>query len=201
MTDPNVIKLKNGMHQRARYTALRRIKITLLVKKKMIAPNTPAMPGAITHARNTCEAPCHPQLTLSMPTEAVAVPIRPPITLCVVEIGMPYRVATVRKTDDAMMVHIMARSSTCGESAKRRGSTMRVRMVSATRLPTATLPENSQTEAMAMACFSVRDREDTELAKELATSLAPVQWYYMLDLAGRAVLSGATAVHTNVPSI
>lgn len=49
-----------------------------------------------------------------------------------------------------------------------------VRMVSATREPTATLPENSQAEAMTMACLRVREREETDVAKELATSLAPV---------------------------
>lgn len=30
------------------------------------------------------------------------------------------------------------------------------------------------TEAMAMACFIVSDRDDTDVANELATSLAPV---------------------------
>lgn len=50
-----------------------------------------------------------------------------------------------------------------------------VRMVSATRSPTATLPANSQTEATAIACLRVRDLDETDVANELATSLAPGQ--------------------------
>jgi len=33
---------------------------------------------------------------------------------------------------------------------------------------------NSITEAMIMACFIVNDREETDVAKEFATSLAPI---------------------------
>ena len=47
------------------------------------------------------------------------------------------------------------------------------RMVSATREPTETEPANSVTEAMRTACFMVRQREEMDVAKELATSLAP----------------------------
>lgn len=47
------------------------------------------------------------------------------------------------------------------------------RMVSATREPTDTEPANSVTEAMRTACFMVRQREEMDVAKELATSLAP----------------------------
>lgn len=50
---------------------------------------------------------------------------------------------------------------------------MRLRRVSATREPTDTEPPNSATAAMAIACFMVRERDETEVAKELATSLAP----------------------------
>jgi hypothetical protein len=46
-------------------------------------------------------------------------------------------------------------------------------MVSATRDPTDTLPLNSQTAATSIACFMVRDLEETDVPKELATSLAP----------------------------
>ena len=42
-------------------------------------------------------------------------------------------------------------------------------MVSATRAPTRTAPVNSQQAAAKTACFIVRDREETEVAKELAT--------------------------------
>jgi hypothetical protein len=48
-----------------------------------------------------------------------------------------------------------------------------VRIVSATRAPTATEPQNSMTVAMKMACLRVRERDDTDVANELATSFAP----------------------------
>lgn len=40
--------------------------------------------------------------------------------------------------------------------------------------PTSTAPRNSITVAIHMACQRVNDREDTDVAKELATSLAPM---------------------------
>jgi hypothetical protein len=49
------------------------------------------------------------------------------------------------------------------------------RTVSATLDPTATDPENSMQAAMSIACLSVREREETEEANELATSLAPAR--------------------------
>lgn len=48
-----------------------------------------------------------------------------------------------------------------------------VRIVSATLLPTVTLPDNSQKDATSMACLRVRDLDETDVANELATSLAP----------------------------
>ena len=138
-------------------------------------PKHPAIPGATTHAANTCGTPPHAQLTLSMPTDAVAAPTKPPTTECVVETGMPYLVAKVKKTEDAMMAHMRLRSSTCGWPSYRSGLTMPLRTVSATRSPTDTLPASSQTEAIIMACLRVSDLEDTEVAKELATSLAPTR--------------------------
>lgn len=47
-------------------------------------------------------------------------------------------------------------------------------IVSATRAPTSTAPRNSQRAAARQACLIVRDRDETEVAKELATSLAPM---------------------------
>lgn len=40
--------------------------------------------------------------------------------------------------------------------------------------PTPTAPPNSITVAIIIACFMVNDLEDTEVAKEFATSFAPV---------------------------
>lgn len=71
------------------------------------------------------------------------------------------------------MVHIIAKRRTGGEPSKWCGLMILVRIVSATLSPTVTLPANSQKEAMIMACLRVRDLEETDVANELATSLAP----------------------------
>jgi len=47
-------------------------------------------------------------------------------------------------------------------------------IVSETRAPTSSAPRNSMNVATTMACGSVREREDTEVAKEFATSFAPM---------------------------
>lgn len=54
-----------------------------------------------------------------------------------------------------------------------------LRRVSVTREPTATEPENSATAATAIACFIVREREETDVANEFATSFAPE--FYMVS--------------------
>jgi len=148
-------------------------RITAFVKTNKAAPKAPAIPGETIHARNTCETPFIPQFMLLMPTEAVAAPTRPPRVECVVDTGKPYRVAKVRKMEEPTRVHIMARSRTLGWSLKCIGSTILVRIVSATREPTAIEPETSVKHAMAIACFIVRDRDEMDVANELATSLAP----------------------------
>lgn len=47
-------------------------------------------------------------------------------------------------------------------------------IVSAVRAPTATAPVNSMIEAARAACFIVNDLDATDVANELATSLAPM---------------------------
>ena len=92
----------------------------------------------------------------------------------VVETGKPTLVAKVRYTDDAMTAQTMPSMRRPGELSKAATSTTFVRMVSATRPPTPTAPANSSTVAPHMACRYVREREETDEAHELATSLAPM---------------------------
>lgn len=47
-------------------------------------------------------------------------------------------------------------------------------IVLAVRPPTETAPANSMMEAASAACFMVRDLDATDVANELATSLAPM---------------------------
>ncbi len=109
----------------------------------------------------------------------------------VVDTGKPNRVAMVKKVADATRAHAMPNIRTAGSSLKKSTLMTLLRMVSATREllpsaravpstglpithPTSTAPRNSHTAAIHMACRRVRDREDTEVANELATSLAPM---------------------------
>ena len=92
----------------------------------------------------------------------------------VVETGKPIFVAMVSQVEDPIKAHIIPSMRIAGCFWK--ADTLRIlfRIVSATRDPTRTAPANSITVAMSMACFIVKDREETEVAKELATSFAPM---------------------------
>jgi hypothetical protein len=57
---------------------LRRITPCLVIRK-MIAPKTAEIPGAMPQAANTCETPLNDQLTPLVPAEAIPTPITPPI--------------------------------------------------------------------------------------------------------------------------
>ena len=73
------------------------------------------------------------------------------------------------------MAQTMASIRMEGSDSKRSIEMTLVRIVSVTRDPTSMAPANSITEAMHMACLRVSEREATEVANELATSLAPIQ--------------------------
>lgn len=143
------------------------------MKRNNEAPKQPAIQGAIAQVIKILPTPPHPQFTLPMPIDAAAVPTNPPTTAWVVETGRPRLVATVRNKDEDTTVHIIAKSRTDGEASKWCRSTILIRIVSATPLPAAMLPPSSHIEAKNTACFNVRDREETDVANELATSFAP----------------------------
>ena len=92
----------------------------------------------------------------------------------VVDTGRPMRVAMVSQVEEPTRAHTMASINTAGSSSKKSVEMSFFRMVSATREPTRTAPRNSQKVAMIMACVRVRDLDETEVANELATSLAPM---------------------------
>merc|ERR1719283_160798 len=53
-------------------------------------------------------------------------------------------------------------------------STMPLRTVSVTVPPKPTAPTNSNIPAMTVACFKLMARDPTDVAKQLATSFAPI---------------------------
>jgi hypothetical protein len=79
------------------------------------------------------------------------------------------------------MAHVMASIRTEGSASYSLVEMTFVRIVSVTREPTSMAPANSMTEAMHMACLRVSEREATEVAKELATSLAPVTHQFYIE--------------------
>jgi hypothetical protein len=105
---------------------------------------------------------------------AMPTPITPPMMECVVDTGMENRVAIVSHTEDPITAHTIPSMRTEGSDSKSLVEMTLVRIVSVTSAPTAMAPANSIHEAIIMACFSVRDRDATDVANELATSLAPI---------------------------
>jgi hypothetical protein len=87
----------------------------------------------------------------SVPSAAIPNPITPPMIECVVETGIPTRVAKVRYTEDATTAHTMPSIKREGSLIKRFVSTILVRIVSETRAPTPTAPVNSMTAAIHIA--------------------------------------------------
>jgi hypothetical protein len=140
----------------------------------MMAPKAAEIPGAIPQAAKTWETPLNDQFTPWVPAEAIPTPITPPMIEWVVDTGMVKRVAIVRYVADPTIAQVMASMRTEGSDSKSLVEMTLVRMVSVTRDPTSIAPANSMTEAMHMACLRVSEREATEVAKELATSFAPV---------------------------
>ena len=71
----------------------------------------------------------------------------------------------------------IASNSIPGSSLKISILTMSFLIVPETRAPARTAPRNSMIAAAMQACHSRREREETEVAKEFATSLAPGRRY------------------------
>jgi len=92
----------------------------------------------------------------------------------VVETGIPIAVAIVSQVEDPTKAQTIPNIKTAGWASKASTLTILFLIVSATRPPTKRAPPNSITEAIIIACIRVSEREETEVAKELATSFAPI---------------------------
>ena len=187
---PEVTAKYNGIIHRLAFNGSLRLSTPYFVMEKIMMPNPPAIAGAMNQAANIFETPFQPQLTPSAPREAMPAPMTPPMIQCliksaksissctglmtyVVETGSPVFVATVSQVKDPIKAHNIPSMSIAGFCSNAATLKILLRMVSATRDPTRTAPANSITEAIIMACFIVREREETDVAKELATSFAP----------------------------
>ena len=113
------------------------------------------------------------QFTASHPAAAMPNPAIPPTMECVVDMGMEKRVAmniqNVAESNAAKAPNIITLGSVMSD-----GSTMPFRTVSVTILPRNRAPANSKMPAMMTACLMVIAFEPTDVAMELATSLAPM---------------------------
>ena len=92
----------------------------------------------------------------------------------VVETGKSIFVATLSQVEDPIQAQIMPSMRIAGCCSK--GDTLRILLqaLSATRLLTRTAPAISIVIAMSIACLTVKDREETKVPNELATSFAPM---------------------------
>ena len=90
------------------------------------------------------------------------------------ETGKPIFVETVSHNEDPTRAHNIPSIRTEGLSLKALTEMTLFLIVSATRDPASTAPPNSHTVAINIACFMVKDREETDVAKLLATSFAPM---------------------------
>lgn len=106
---------------------------------------------------------------------AIPAPARAPTTVWVVETGIPAMVAMVRKVAEPTSAQPMASMRVAGAGLKVSSEKMPLLMVPVTREPRATAPRNSVPEARIPACHIFRVRAATEVAYELATSLAPLE--------------------------
>lgn len=92
----------------------------------------------------------------------------------VVETGIPIDVAILNHTEEPTKAQAMVIIREAGSFLKIVTSTILFLIVSETLEPAKTAPNNSQSAAKIMACQYFKDLEETEDAKELATSLAPI---------------------------
>lgn len=101
-------------------------------------------------------------------------PTNAPTTVCVVETGKPARVAMISHVALPASAQPIARMRTPGEGLKRSMVMMPFLMVPVTRLPRATAPTNSVIIDKKPTWGIVKVRAATEVAYELAMSLAPL---------------------------
>lgn len=92
----------------------------------------------------------------------------------VLEHGIPIDVAKVNQVEEPTKAVAIVNIKTAGSSLKTSISTILFLMVSETLEPTNTAPRNSMMAARIIACQYFKDLEETEVEKELATSLAPI---------------------------
>lgn len=91
-----------------------------------------------------------------------------------VETGHDSRVQIMSQVAETTRAQVKASISTPALPLKSEREIMPFLMVEATRAPTRTAPRNSHKAAAMQACRRVSDLDETEVAKELATSLAPM---------------------------
>merc|ERR1711990_279612 len=149
----------------------------ILTDMKKIAARVPDRTGEMNQEAATPAKPpiggldqtTPPQPNAVMPTPSVA-----PTTEWVVETGMARKVAPSTHRPEPTLTIDMPVASTYGSCVKYLTSTIFLRMVSVTSLPSATTPTNSKMHAIRHACLCVTVPAPTALAKALATSLAPM---------------------------
>merc|ERR1712093_896033 len=172
-----VRKKTSGPHARAQGKGFLRRRTPNLTKRKRTAPKPAEMAGAMRNPAKMVARPLppfQPQLTESAPPTATPTPATAETIEQVVETGHDMRVQIMSHEALTTRAQVKARSCTPALPSKMSELMMPFLIVSAVRAPTATAPANSMTAAASVACFIVSDLDATDVANELATSLAPM---------------------------
>jgi hypothetical protein len=106
---------------------------------------------------------------------AIPAPASAPTTVWVVETGMPYIVAIVRNVALPTSAQPMTSMKVGGAGTNLSKPNTPDLIVEVTLEPSATAPRNSVKHARIPACHIFRVRAATDVAYELATSLAPLE--------------------------
>lgn len=130
------------------------------------------MPGAIPKPAKIVAIPFplfQPQFTAPGPSSATPTPAKAETIEYVVDTGHPFLVAIMSQIAEAVSAQTKARSSTPALFLNVDNEMIPFFMVPATLEPARTPPRNSQIAASTVACRRVSDREEIEVANELAT--------------------------------
>jgi hypothetical protein len=114
------------------------------------------------------------QFRLSNPAAITVNPQIAPIIECVVDTGHPNFEAVITHNDEPMREHMNPSMRCCGIPSNKLTLTIPSLMVEVVEPPSSKAPPNSVKIAIAQAAGRVMALEPTDVAKEFATSFAPI---------------------------
>ena len=178
------MKVNSGNRMSDILNGLRALRTTTLVKTNSSAATSAAIIGVMIQARIIDTTPPGNGLsppsgalyhtTESAPAAIIEAPTMDPTIECVVETGSSRKVASASHRPDESIAQSIMYISNSGEYVYASTLAIPLRIVDVTPEPSSMAPPNSKIAATMTACRSDSALEPTEVANELATSLAPI---------------------------